>query len=121
MRTPERVARFSGRVTKQCIMERPRVVGMAWYHSDDYTRILLLMEDAHRLPADHKSWLASAEQVEAEVVRSGVSVARVYFDPDAFVAWCDREGLKPNGAARTRYAQENAGGGDQALMARDRS
>ena len=88
---------------------------MAWYRSGDYPRILLLMEDAQKLPADHRSWRASAEQVEAEVVRSGVSVARVYLDPDAFVAWCDREGLKPNGAARARYAQENAGEGDQAL------
>jgi hypothetical protein len=95
-------------------MERPRVVGMVCYHSDDYPRILLLMEDADRLPADHKSWRASAEQVEAEVVQSGVSVARVYLDPDAFVAWCDAKGLKSNGAARARYAQEHAGEGDQA-------
>jgi MHS family shikimate/dehydroshikimate transporter-like MFS transporter len=47
----------------------------------------------------------------AETV-AGVSVARVDLDPDAFVDWCDGKGLKPNGAARARYAQEHAGEGD---------
>ncbi|WP_298958388.1 hypothetical protein [uncultured Methylobacterium sp.] len=89
-------------------MERPRSVGMAWYRAEDYARLREVVEDAARLPASFEAWRASAEQVEREVARSGVAVVRVTVEPEAFLAWCRHHDQAPNGAARSRYANEAA-------------
>jgi hypothetical protein len=86
-------------------VERPRSVAMAWFRADDYPQVRSGMDDAARLPASYQAWLLSAEQVESEIVRSGVAVERVYLEPDAFLAWCAETGAAPNGAARARYAE----------------
>ena len=88
-------------------MERPRSVAMAWFRSADYPEILSAMDDGGRLPADYAVWLRSAEQVEAEVVRSGVTVVRRMIEPQPFATWCAARGLRRDGAARARYANES--------------
>lgn len=89
-------------------MDRPRVVGMAWYRREDYGRIRAMMVDRDRLAATYEGWLLSAEQVAREVERSGVTVERVLIVPDAFGAWCAAEGLACDGAARARFANPPA-------------
>lgn len=94
-------------------MERPRIVGMAWYEAEDYGRLRAVMQDADRLPASYEGWVISAEQLEREVTRSGVSVIRVRLTPDAFLAWCAARDLSPNGAARARFATEAVAQADE--------
>ncbi|WP_018262243.1 hypothetical protein [Methylobacterium sp. WSM2598] len=91
-------------------MERPRRIGMPWYRAEDYARLRALMQDADRLPTSHEAWRVSAEQVEGEVTRSGVAVVRVVVEPDEFAAWCNERGLRADGAARARFANEKAEG-----------
>lgn len=91
-------------------MDRPSIVGMAWYRREDFPRLRQVMEDADRLPDTFELWALSAEQVEREVARSGVIVVRAMLDPDAFVAWCAERGVKRDGAARSRFASEFAAG-----------
>lgn len=81
---------------------------MAWYDRLDYPGILDVMEDARKLPETYDAWLMSAEQVEGVVRTSGVTVVRVRIRPEVFGDWCAARGLKRDGAARTRFAQEGA-------------
>lgn len=87
-------------------MDRPRVVGMAWYRREDYGRLREVMVDRERLATTYNAWLASAEQVANEVERSGVVVERVVISPDEFTEWCAARGLPCDGAARGRFANE---------------
>ncbi|MFH6786422.1 MULTISPECIES: hypothetical protein [Methylobacterium] len=92
-------------------MERPRSVGIAWYEPGDYPRIRAVMADSG-LPESYATWQMSAVQVEREVARSGVAVARIRIEPEAFVAWCDAKGLAPDAKARAAFVRETheAGG-----------
>lgn len=87
-------------------MTRPRHVGLPWYRPEDYARLRDLLADGSRMPAAYVTWQMSAEQIEREIVRSGVAVARVLIEPEAFAAWCVRHGSALDGAARSRFAAE---------------
>lgn len=86
--------------------QRPRRIGLPWYAPEHYETLRQSLSDGEKLPVKYETWLVSTKQVEQEVQRSGVDVARVPIEPSAFMAWCMREGIKPNGAARARYAAE---------------
>jgi hypothetical protein len=89
-------------------MDHTRRVAMAWYSAENYPRLRSLMQDANRFPDSYEAWRVSAEQIEREVVRSGVAVTRVYVDPDEFIAWCNERGVTADGAARARFPNEKA-------------
>ncbi|MET7244614.1 hypothetical protein ABZT49_14720 [Methylobacterium sp. EM32] len=93
-------------------MERPRSVGIAWYEPGDYPRIREAMAESG-LPESYATWQMSATQVEREVSRSGVAVARIRIEPEAFLAWCHAKGTAPDAAARAAFVRETheAGGG----------
>ena len=93
-------------------MERPRSVGIAWYEPGDYPRIREAAPDSG-LPESYATWQMSATQVEREVSRSGVAVARIRIEPEAFLAWCRAKGTAPDAAARAAFVRETheAGGG----------
>ncbi|WP_289016192.1 hypothetical protein [uncultured Methylobacterium sp.] len=58
------------------------------------------------MPLSHEGWIISAEQLEREVIRSGVAVIRVPLIPDEFRSWCAARNLPADGAARARFANE---------------
>ena len=87
-------------------MDRPRRVGLPWYEPDCYDALRASLADGDRLPPRYETWRNATEQMEREVQRSGVEVVRVPIEPDAFVAWCDRDGSETDSAARARYAAE---------------
>lgn len=87
-------------------MARPRSVGMAWYQPEDYPRLRAVVSDADRLPLSYEGWVVSAQQLEREVIRSGVAVVRVRIVPNEFLAWCAARGVPADGAARARFANE---------------
>lgn len=92
-------------------MERPRSVGIAWYEPGDYARIREMAESG--LPESYAAWQMSATQVEREVSRSGVAVARIRIEPEAFLAWCRAKDTAPDAKARAAFVREmhEAGGG----------
>ena len=85
-----------------------RAVGIAWYHQQDYHRILDIMEDADLLPAGYDEWLKSAETGERQLKRSGQIVVRAVINPDEFPSWCRTRSLKIDAEGRMRWANEAA-------------
>lgn len=83
-----------------------RAVGIAWYSRQDYPRILQIMEDGSKLPETYYHWLKSAEVGERQLSKSGMTVFRAHIVPDEFLAWCQRNGLRPNADARMRWGNE---------------
>ena len=87
-------------------MSRPRRVGLPWYALEDYPALRTSLDDGAKLPPLYDTWRIATEQMECEVQRSGIEVVRVLIKPNAFAAWCARNGGQSGGAARARYAAE---------------
>jgi hypothetical protein len=91
-------------------MTRPRQIGLPWYRPEHYAQFRALMADGERLPALYDVWRLSADQIAGEIERSGIKVVFVEIEPEPFVRWCAQHGLTPDGAARSRFANEVAEG-----------
>ena len=91
-------------------MGKPDIrIGLAWYHEDDYERLLQLFVDRDRLHQSHKQWLEAATHGLEELQSQGYIVEKVYITPDEFTAWCSSKGMPPNAKARTSYVNEIVG------------
>jgi hypothetical protein len=88
------------------MMSRPRRVGLPWYDPENYDALRHGLADGAKLPPAYETWRLATEQMEREVQRSGVEVVRVPIAPDVFAAWCERNGIRSDAGARSRYAAE---------------
>ena len=91
-------------------MNRPRSVGLPWYAIEDYAALRRELADGPMLPPSYETWRVATEQLEREVIRSGVAVVRVPIEPATFAAWCARNSRPSNGPARAQYAAEALAG-----------
>lgn len=85
-------------------MIRPRRVGLPWYEPEHYEELRRSLDDGAKLPPAYETWRIATEQVEQQVVDSGVDVVRVLIRPGEFAAWCTQNGGASDAAARSRYA-----------------
>lgn len=81
-----------------------RAVGLPWYSQATYRRSIDLMEDRAAFPSSYEAWLKEAELMRRRVEDDGNIVYRVIIDPEEFGAWCRRQDVMPNAAARERFA-----------------
>ena len=86
----------------------PPVTALPWYDRRDYPALLKLFSDPDKLPATYDAWLQRAEQVENQLQRAGLAVARIPIRPVPFAAWCRERNISPDQAARLTFANESA-------------
>jgi len=84
------------------------VTALPWYAWGDYPALLRLFSDPDKLPASYDAWLLRAEQVENQLQRAGLAVARIRIRPVPFAAWCRERNISPDQAARLTFANESA-------------
>ena len=90
------------------MVEQHPVTALPWYARADYPTLLRLFSDPDRLPASYDAWLQRAEQVENQLQRAGLAVARIWIRPVPFAAWCRERNISPDQAARLTFANETA-------------
>jgi hypothetical protein len=90
------------------MVEQHSVTGLPWYARADYPTLLRLFSDPDKLPATYDAWLQRAEQVENQLQRAGLAVARIRIRPVPFAAWCKERNISPDQAARLTFANETA-------------
>ena len=86
----------------------PPVSALPWYARRDYPVLLKLFSDPDKLPATYDAWFQRAEQVEKQLQRAGLAVARIRIRPVPFAAWCKERNISPDQAARLTFANETA-------------
>jgi hypothetical protein len=86
----------------------PQVVGLPWYHRDDYPALLLVFSDPDKLPKTFDAWLEHAEGLERQLRTAGFVVARAWIRPAPFAAWCREKDILPDQQARLEFANEAA-------------
>jgi hypothetical protein len=90
------------------MVEQHPVSALPWYSRADYPTLLRLFSDPDKLPATYDAWLQRAEQVENQLQRAGLAVARIWICPAPFAAWCKERNVSPDQAARLTFANESA-------------
>src|SRR4051794_13992609 len=58
------------------------VVGMGWYRSEDWERLLQVISDRDEMYDSYAEWLAEAQRAERAAAAEGIQVKRVPVDPD---------------------------------------
>ena len=82
------------------------VVGMGWYRSEDWERLLQVISDRDEMYDSYAEWLAEAQRAERAAAAEGIQVKRVPVDPDELAAWCVIRGRTPNIAARAEFVTD---------------
>jgi hypothetical protein len=83
-------------------------LGLAWYRREDYAKLLLIFEDADKLPATYDEWLIGAEKGLERFKSQGIFTIKVIIDPDQFPGWCAVNGHNVDAKARIRFASIEA-------------
>ena len=82
------------------------IVGIAWYRSADWERLLQLFPDRSSMQDSHREWLVDALRTEQIVQAEGRVVKRVIIHPGELARWCRVRGLRPDAQARARYVTD---------------
>jgi hypothetical protein len=90
------------------MVQQHPVMSLPWYARGDYPVLLRLFKDPDKLPATYDAWLQRADQVEKQLKRVGLAVARIRICPARFAAWCKERNVSPDQAARLTFANESA-------------
>jgi hypothetical protein len=90
------------------MVEQHPVTALPWYARGDYPALLKLFKDPDKLPATYDAWLQRAEQVEKQLQRVGLAVARILIRPVPFAVRCTDRNISPDQAARLTFANEAA-------------
>ena len=90
------------------MVEQHPVSALPWYSRADYPILLRLFSDPDKLPVSYDAWLQRVEQVENQLQRAGLAVARIWIRPVPFAAWCRERNISPDQAARLTFANGSA-------------
>ena len=90
------------------MVEQHPVSALPWYARADYPILLRLFSDPDKLPVTYDAWLERADQVEKQLQRVGLAVARIRICPAPFADWCKERNVSPDQAARLTFANETA-------------
>ncbi len=84
------------------------LIGITWYHAQDYDRLKAMFPDGGRLPDTFESWLENARNVWDTMTGEGFLLVKAYIDPDTFPEWCRSHGMEMDAKARVNFAQDYA-------------
>jgi hypothetical protein len=79
-------------------------VGVAWYFPDEWERLRAVASDRDVLEDSYEEWATVYKDGIKRLKAAGMRPLRVDVHLDAFLAWCERSGRQPDGAARSAYA-----------------
>lgn len=77
---------------------------VAWFRRADYETARRSMADGAALPRTYDQWLAQMALLRDAARRADVPIEPVVLDVRDFVAWAAAEDVRPDAAARDRYA-----------------
>lgn len=80
------------------------VLGVVWYRRIAYPELKALFDDGYLLPPAFEDWQTLAERGCASLTRRGYDTIRVYIEPDTFPKWCRVNHMRPDGLARSAFA-----------------
>ncbi|UFS69497.1 hypothetical protein LPW11_16545 [Geomonas sp. RF6] len=84
--------------------QKARMVhGVAWYSPDQWERLLEISDDRDVLEKTYAEWERFAMRAMKDLTRQGLSLKKVPVDLDLLLAWCQRQNVPIDGAARSLF------------------
>jgi hypothetical protein len=82
------------------------IFGAAWFKPEQWRALKKASADREKMEETHSEWLLNANRALKELRAQGMRVEPVEIDVKELVAWCQKQGIPLNSAARSRYAAE---------------
>jgi hypothetical protein len=95
--------------------EQHGIVGVGWYRSEQWERLVEISSDRDRLEDTHEEWLENASRAFDRLKREGLPVVKMEIDVEDLLAWCTKNGLAVNGESRAKYVLEKTSRGGKEL------
>lgn len=84
--------------------EQKVVYTMTWFQPEEWQKLKEVVDDPTTLDDTYEDWKRGAEQAIKDFRENGQSVQKISVKIDKLLEWCEAEGLKPDGKARSQYA-----------------
>lgn len=82
------------------------VLGVAWYRSKQWNRLLEIAADRDNLEDTYEEWLRCAERSLSQLSRHGIQPIKVDIDVDELFQWCLAQRCPIDAQARTKFVAE---------------
>jgi len=79
------------------------VVGVAWYRSEQWSRLRDTAADPDALEDTHEEWRKLARKMVLDMAGRGIQAERVEIDVDELTAWCRERKRAPDASARAEF------------------
>ena len=77
---------------------------MTWFQPEEWQKLKDAVDDPTTLDDSYEYWKKGAEQAISDFRENGQIVKKVSVKIDKLLTWCNIQGLKPDGKARSQYA-----------------
>lgn len=81
-------------------------VGVAWYSEAEWQRLRQVAADPDALDATYADWLKGAEKTLRDLAAAGIVAERVDVTVTELRQWCEQQGRRLDGTARSEFASE---------------
>ena len=79
------------------------VVGLCWYHPEQWERLKDILADRHELEDTYEEWRKNAHRVICDMEAEGKTIKKVNINIEELLAWCNEKGYPVNGKSRSEY------------------
>lgn len=79
-------------------------VAVAWFEPDQYSAMLAVAADRHRLHNTHDAYAVALDKKLAELRASGVNAVKMPIRTDDLVQWCQANGRQVDPESRATFA-----------------
>jgi len=84
--------------------EQKVIYTMTWFQPEEWQKLKEIVDDPTTLDDSYEEWRKGAEQSIRKFRENGQIVQKIAVKIDNLLAWCNTQGLKPDGKARSQYA-----------------
>jgi len=80
-------------------------IGIGDYRPKDYRKIYKMSEDKHDMNETWKEWKIKKDEAKAGLEMQGLEVIDVLVRPSELKKYCEENGFKINGEARSKFVR----------------
>lgn len=81
-------------------------VNMAFYRSEDWSRLLSIVDDRHVFHDTWEEWHQQYQKSKKQLTSQGFKVKDVVVNLDELISFCFLKGIKNDGEARSRFVTQ---------------
>ncbi len=82
------------------------LIGIVWFDDEIvYRKALDVFVDSQNMPDTYEDWQVLVRQQLEQIRYAGNIALRVDFNPERFVDWCSKRGLRADSQARTALGE----------------